>query len=325
MLSAKARGIVDFSSGLRSWSVNLGIARTLLALSAVGTLSFSSVATLTQPGVGIASPFCGGASGISTWCLAPSSAYDFVRLGQVAILLIAASGWRPRITALPMWWILFSNQASLTTVDGGDQIAAVLSLLLLPVSLTDPRRWHWQRLQSRPGKVPSGAVIAGVTVGVLQAQVAFVYIDACLTKLSVPEWADGTAGYYWLRDPVFGPAGSLRSVVDALMLQPLLVVGMTWGSLALEFMLGIAIFLPTKAKRALLPAGILFHLSIALTMGLWSFALTMWAGLVIYLWPKGEMPRIVVGYLAFCRARMRAWRREEVSGSRPVDRLPRHQ
>ncbi len=46
-------------------------------------------------------------------------------------------------------------------VDGGDQVAATLALLLVPVALTDPRRSHWQgtgtggsgRLDRRPDQL----------------------------------------------------------------------------------------------------------------------------------------------------------------------------
>jgi len=55
-----------------------------------------------------------------------------MRWVSILVLLVAASGWRPRYTAIPMWWVLFGNQASLTVVDGGDQISAVLALLLIP-------------------------------------------------------------------------------------------------------------------------------------------------------------------------------------------------
>ena len=38
------------------------------------------------------------------------------------------------ITAIPHWWISWSFITSVTVQDGGDQITAVLSLLLVPVS-----------------------------------------------------------------------------------------------------------------------------------------------------------------------------------------------
>lgn len=80
------------------------------------------------------------------------------------------------------------------------------------------------------------------------------------------------------------PDGPVRTLTDALSVAPVTLAMMTWGTLALEAVLAIAIVLPKHAKLILLPAGIAFHLVIAVLMGLWSFAFATWAGLVIA-WP----------------------------------------
>ncbi|MEA9984601.1 sporulation-delaying protein SdpB family protein [Subtercola sp. RTI3] len=270
------------------WTQHAGIARSLLAICGLSTLVFSSVNTLIRPAAGTDGMFCAGPAEMSLWCLTPANTHDLAKWASILILGVAASGWRPRLTALPMWWILFGNQSSLTVVDGGDQIAAVLALLLIPISLTDGRRWHWQT--SGPegnSEHPVAALIAHVSIVVVQVQVSFVYLNSCLAKLGVPEWLNGTAIYYWLRDPMFGPAGGLSDITNALMVLPIPAAIFTWGPLGLEFFLGISIFLPRRVKLALLPFGLLFHLGIAVTMGLWSFAFAMWAALLLALWPGG--------------------------------------
>lgn len=273
-------------------TVNLGVARTLIALSGMGTLLASSVSTLIRPAAGVNELFCAGPASLSGWCMAPPSAYEFVRWVSILVLLVAGSGWRPRYTAIPMWWVLFGNQSSLTVVDGGDQISAVLALLLIPLSLADNRKWHWVPVgATQPQTHPYVAITAHVTLAVVRVQVAYIYINACLAKLGVAEWLDGSAVYYWLRDPMFGPAGALRSLMDWLMAQPIPVAAATWGTLILEFALGISIFLPQPVRRILLPLGIVLHLGIAIMMGLWSFAFTMWAALILLLWPNGDLIR----------------------------------
>lgn len=278
-----------------AWTVNLGFARTLIALAGLGTLLASSVTTLIRPAAGVEGMFCAGPAGFSTWCLAPAASYEAIRWLSICVLAVAASGWRPRYTAIPMWWVLFSNQASLTVVDGGDQIGAVLALLLIPVSLTDGRHWHWTSADAVSTRSrPYAAMTAHVSVLVIRVQVAYIYINACLAKLSVPEWLDGSAVYYWLRDPMFGPAGALRPVAEWLTSRPVPVAAVTWGTLFLEFALGISILLPWRVQRALLPLGASLHLGIAITMGLWSFAFTMWAALLLMLWPNGNLIQAVV-------------------------------
>ncbi|MFJ8894936.1 sporulation-delaying protein SdpB family protein [Leifsonia sp. NPDC102414] len=286
------------------WTANLGLARTLIALSGLGTLLASSVSTLIRPAAGVNELFCAGPAAISSWCITPPAAYELMRWVSILVLLVAALGWRPRYTAIPMWWVLFSNQASLTVVDGGDQISAVLALLLVPMSLTDNRRWHWASAESAYlDSRPYATITAHVTLVVIRVQVAYIYINACLAKLGVPEWLDGSAVYYWLRDPMFGPAGALRPLTEWLMAKPVPVAAATWGTLLLEFALGIAIFLPTRARRILLPIGVALHLGIAITMGLWSFAFTMWAALLLLLWPDGNFAQMGSRWLQRIAAR----------------------
>jgi antimicrobial peptide system SdpB family protein len=272
------------------WTGNVALARTLIALSGMGTLLASSVSTLIRPAAGVDELFCAGPAAFSMWCLAPAAGHEAARWVGILILAIAASGWRPRYTAIPLWWVLFGNQASLTVVDGGDQIAAVLALLLIPLSVTDSRKWHWSPVdKSHATTHPYAAITARLALAVIRIQVAYIYINACLAKLAVPEWLDGSAVYYWLRDPMFGPAGPLRSLTDWLMAQPVPVAAVTWGTLLLEFALGIAILLPARVRLILLPFGVALHLAIAVTMGLWSFAFTMWGALLILLWPEGDL------------------------------------
>lgn len=268
----------------------------------MGTLLASSVSTLIRPAAGVDQLFCAGPASISLWCLTPATGHEVARWVSIVILATAASGWRPRYTAIPLWWVLFGNQASLTVVDGGDQIAGVLALLLIPLSLTDNRRWHWSPAEASRSRLhPYATITAQVALAMIRVQVAYIYINACLAKLAVPEWLDGSAVYYWLRDPMFGPAEPLRSVTGWLMAQPVPVAAVTWGTLFLEFALGIAIFLPARARLVLLPFGVSLHLAIAITMGLWSFAFTMWAALLVLLWPDGNL-------LGAAGRRFRLWR-----------------
>jgi len=166
------------------------------------------------------------------------------------------------------------------------------------MSLTDNRRWHWAYAHSTSlDSRPYATITAHVALVIVRVQVAYIYINACLAKLGVPEWLDGSAVYYWLRDPMFGPAGALRPFMEWLMAQPVPVAAATWGTLLLEFALGISIFLPTRASRILLPFGVALHLGIAITMGLWSFAFTMWAALLLLLWPDGNVTRAGISML----------------------------
>src|SRR5262249_34154565 len=129
----------------------------------------------------------------------------------VVVLVLAVIGWRPRLTAFPHWWVTASFAASSVVVEGGDQVAAILALLLLPVALTHSRRWHWDappEVQGTARKVT--ALMAASCLTVIRLQVAVIYFFALTGKLAVREWANGTAMYYWLVHPTFGLSEALR-------------------------------------------------------------------------------------------------------------------
>jgi antimicrobial peptide system SdpB family protein len=270
------------------WTNVYGVARSLLALATAGTLAFSAAGSLFRPAAGLPlAPYCNGPGRISLFCLVPHDQLWLGRWLAVAILLVVASGWRPRYTALFHWWVSFSFAVSATIPDGGDQATAVLTLLMLPVALTDPRRWHWQTLPEEAATVTRYALrlIALSALLVIRVQVAGIYLNSSIAKLAVTEWRDGTAVYYWIGQPVFGAPGWLRGILLAMAATTLGVIAMTWGTLILEFALGIAIVMPRRAGKYLLPAGILFHAGIALMMGLLSFSIAMAAALILYLRP----------------------------------------
>lgn len=66
---------------------------------------------------------------------------------------------------------------------------------------------------------------------------------------------------------------------------------LTWGAIILELVLAMALVMPKPAWKPLLAIGILFHIAIALTMGLTSFGFAMIAALLLYLRPA-EQPLV---------------------------------
>src|SRR5438552_1957644 len=225
------------------WTNVYGVARSLLALAPAGTLAFSAPGTLFRPAAGLPpAPYCLGPGRISIFCLVPQDRLWLARWLGAAILLVVASGWRPRFTALFHWWIAFSLFVSATIPDGGDQATSVLTLLMLPVALTDPRRWHWQALHEQTPTATRHVLrlLALSALLVIRVQVAGIYLNSSIAKLAVTEWRDGTAVYYWISQPVFGAPGWLHGILLAVAATSLGVIAMTWGTLILEFTLGIA-------------------------------------------------------------------------------------
>src|SRR4051794_2601502 len=188
--------IIKLGNWARRWShespfTNVyGLSRTLLALATAMTIAFNPVHVLFSPVSGVYEvPRCGaGILSISIYCLVSPARLELARWISVVILLVVASGWRPRFTALPHAWVAFSLFSSSTTFDGGDQITLVLTVLLLPVALIDPRRWHWQ--PSSPAKVGAwGTLLAWAAFFMIRFQVAGVYFVSGVAKLGQEDWA----------------------------------------------------------------------------------------------------------------------------------------
>jgi sporulation delaying protein B len=189
------------------WTNVYGLARSLLAVSSLATLLANPPSHLFHVGPGVDHvPRCGETAAVSLYCVIPHHNLIVAHVIAIGVLLAALSGWRPQLTAIPHWWVTFSFQASATEIDGGDQIAAIATLLIIPLALTDYRKSHWDTstitMASLNGLTRSA--VAWSTVWVLRLQVAGVYLQASLAKLTRPEWINGTAVYYWLTDPTFG-------------------------------------------------------------------------------------------------------------------------
>jgi antimicrobial peptide system SdpB family protein len=283
------------------WTNVYGLSRSIFALGTAVTLLASEASTLFAPiPTFLDPPRCSGlADKISLFCLVPTDRFDLARRVALIVLLVVASGWRPRFTGIPHWWISFSFVASTTVQDGGDQVAAIVTLLLIPWTLTDPRRWHWQRRTNAEPIDPRRAIVVHAAHFVIRLQIAAVYIHSATSKLWVPEWVDGTAMYYFLQDPLVGVAGWMRPALLPAIRSPVVAAAVTWGALGIEFALALGLIAPRRWRPALLVVGVVFHLGIATLMGVASFSVAMIAAVILYLrppenefgWPVGLAER----------------------------------
>ncbi|GIG92219.1 sporulation-delaying protein SdpB family protein [Plantactinospora endophytica] len=307
------------------WTNVYGLARTLLALGTMGTLVFSQPSALFAPVAGMPNaPYCDGLGQISLFCVAPDQP-GVARYVAIALLAVVASGWRPRFTALPHWWVSFSVPASVSIPDGGDHVTQVLALLLLPVALTDRRRWHWAAPPEGTRRRET-TLLAVAALVLIRVQVAGIYLHASVAKLGVTEWRDGTALYYWLVDPMFGAPLWIRDPLIGVLSHGTAVAALTWGSMALEFALVFGLFAPRHRWPLLLAGGVALHLGIAVLMGLWSFGLAMFAALVLYLRPVDlpfPMPERVRAAALAVAGRIRRATPSRISAVLPVRAVTR--
>ncbi|SDK49798.1 antimicrobial peptide system protein, SdpB family [Actinopolyspora mzabensis] len=271
----------------------LGIARSLLAsgmllaLVATPTTHLFYVSATRPTGL-----VCDGISGyFGLFCLVPTQYLELARWVAVAILLVVTAGWRPRITGVLHWWVSFSFYSSTNVMDGGDQVAAVITFLLIPICLTDDRRWHWYRgIEHRPDH-PVARVVSHMTLLLIWIQTSLLYLQSSVEKLKVPEWRDGTAVWYWLTMPPFGANQFLQPSVTWLLSHAPIVLAATWGTIAIEFFVACTLFAGHRLRRCAAVLALGLHTSIALVIGLPVFSTMMFAVLLLYCFRPGD-PRL---------------------------------
>lgn len=158
-------------------------------------------------------------------------------LATAAAALGLALGWRTRLMAFLCWWLTLSlhhrNPLILTMGDGLLRLTLFWGLLL-PWG----QRWALDHPQEKGPGTATGPACAGYLL-----QMALVYPMTAWLK-SGPEWhAAGNAVYHALTAAQYEtPAGQwLRQLLVA---QPGLDHALTWGVLALEFLLGPLLLWP---------------------------------------------------------------------------------
>lgn len=269
--------------------------RTLLAVGTLGTLLFSHSTSIFRPTLGVTQvPFCQGPARIGFFCL-PGIELEAARWVAIGLLAVVASGWRPRVTGIIHWWVAYSLYVTGILVDGGDQATAVLTLLLVPVTLCDPREWHWGKGNVLPpqGREEVARLVALSGLVAIRVQVAGIYLHAAVSKFRVTEWSDGTAIYYWFTDPSYGMGSWLSPLLMPVLENALGVTMLTWGALVIEIFLFAGLLATTRYRKSLFFLGIMLHAGIAVVHGLISFTFAMWGALVLYLWPMNEEFRAV--------------------------------
>jgi|JI10StandDraft_1071094.scaffolds.fasta_scaffold01687_9 antimicrobial peptide system SdpB family protein len=284
------RRLESYLSTHTVWNNTYGFARSTIAFGSLITLIFNHSSILFRPHIGLLEvPSCSDINSFSLYCLF-SNNLELARFISIGCLVLVVIGWRPRVTGILHWYVTFSLSATATVLDGGDHIATILTFLLLPICLTDKRIWHWSQSQTEPNNLIfliSGTVAVSASM-IIRLQMCLVYLHAASAKLSVAEWQDGTATYYWFTHPTFGISNSLLPFFLPLLQNGVIITTITWGTIILELLLFTGILATRGARKKMFYLGIAFHFSIILVHGLFSFFFSMLGGLILYLLPLNE-------------------------------------
>ncbi|MFJ7180214.1 hypothetical protein ACIQXA_28350 [Streptomyces massasporeus] len=221
----------------------------------------------------------------SLYALSTSQAwFELVfHLGMIAALAVTL-GVGGRLVLAVHWVFLWSVYQRIPLIlDGGDNLAYIVLPMLLLTNCYDRFSFSTGLVRRWAGRVPGvvramAPALHNLGVVAVAAQICLVYIVSGLYKVQGRMWQDGTALFYVLRIPEFEWPGVSRLVYE----NDMLVMAGTYG--ATLFMVYFPLGVLVRSLRPWAALGSIgLHLSIALLMGLTSFALTMVACDLIFL------------------------------------------
>lgn len=279
---------------LRVWgrplhSFQLTLARAILALSTLITLSFNSSNTILHSAETVepTPTSCEAVASLGAFCVSPFDA-EITRLLLIISVLPAVLGVLPAVSAPLHSYVAFTVAQNTVGIEGGDYLIATVSLLLVVVCITDRRVNGWR---TRVGAAPRLRYIPGGVVFVaLQVQIAYVYIEAATVKQAHPVWAEGSALWYWAQHPTFGARPEIREALAFLFAHPVALQTATWGVIVVEYVLAFAVLAARRRgpRWMTLGLGVGLHLAFAVVLGLVTFGISMLGVLLLISWRSGD-------------------------------------
>lgn len=273
----------------------IGLVRSMLAMGLLLTLFFTDVNFLAiQDSNGA---FLSPTINESDWNFFMFFGAEYIlemKIAAILLLFLVITGYFPQITCLAHWWIASSFMFFSSVIDGGDQIHNNITLLLIPLCLTDPRINHWFKGKKRESALNLFGVFP---IWVIKIQVAMIYFQASVAKYSEPEWANGTALYYWFNNSVFGSQQPVLDLMGPILENGMTVTLLTYSVLVLEIVLFAALFMSHKRRMYLLPLAVGFHFGIIVFHGIFSFFFSIASIAILYLLPTGYTIKLNFSWL----------------------------
>lgn len=260
------------------------VSRTLTAISTLLTIIYTPTEKLFAPAEGRIDPIrCDSAYGVfNVFCVNDRAAPDIGIMITIAVLILVITGMFPWLTSILHFYVTFFFQQNLAIPDGGDQVTTFLTLMFMLVFFGDRRINHWHPAE-KISFIQPFTTVSGIYL--IKLQMAIIYLNAAIHKMATKDWLEGSELYYLLGGS-FEPSGIFLPVYRLMVEQPYLSVVSTWGAAILELFLGATLVMPNNLKKLSLCMGLIFHVAIAIFLGITSFQIVMFAGLLILCIPQ---------------------------------------
>jgi hypothetical protein len=213
--------------------------------------------------------------GFNLYGMSSSMAWAWVLFGLFVVSsLLFLVGWHTRLAGVVALAVLLSLQRRQPFVfNAGD---VLLRLLLLFLCLAPAGAAlsldRWRSVRGSASQFWSSPLRAPWALRLIQIQVSVVYLVTVWAKVRGTTWNDGTAVSYALRLTDLTRFSVPGPLVDG----PLIVNLLTWGTLAVEFAIGVLVW-NRRARPVVLWVGVLFHLTIHFSLLVGLFSLVMLA------------------------------------------------
>ena len=289
MFKNKIKKIDEFINSYLKLSIYnsaLGFARSSLAIGTLLTFLFNNEHVMFKSGINQNwSSALVPINNFNIFWAVSDQHITLLKWALCVILCIIASGWRPRYTCIIHWFISTCFFNASLDIEGGDQIAANITLLLIPICLFDNRKFHWENITQPITNTLQSVknIIANSFFYLIKIQVCVIYFHSAVGKFVVPQWINGTALYYWFNHPVFGMVDALKYIANPIVTNSYLAFLLCWSVMIFELLLSAAILMNKKYYKILFQLGVGFHFMIIVVHGLFSFFFSMLAILSIYL------------------------------------------
>ena len=230
------------------------------------------------------------------WFAGSEIAFQMLFALTVAAAVLLAVGWTVRVAAFLTWalnlcWfdpLIAGNNSA----DGIVTIHAFLFLVAAAASHLDASR----------------VAAPAWSVRLFQLQLALLYFFSGWHKAGSAEWNRGEAMHYVFQQTAWTRVNF--SLVDG----PLLVGVVTYGTMFFELVIFPVLVWPRATRTLVLASGVAFHLSIALTMKVFTFGEILPIAYLAFLEADSRLIRLLAGWTERIRA--------AASGSIPLLRAP---
>ena len=186
----------------------------------------------------------------------------------LAALCLTLGFWTRTSSILVFLGLSLLHNRNAPIHNSGDTVMIVLSfyLLLAPAGAACSLDRLWRVLRGKEDDAPP--LIVPWTQRLMQLQIATLYLCASLSKVTGPQWIDGTATYYPLH-----LAESLRFPMPGR--DNIYVINLaTWGTIIVELALATFVWVP-RLRLYVLAAGVALHLGIEYTFNIPLFSALM--------------------------------------------------